>query len=137
VSAVRNYAAERVASWIARSMSARDDPWTLRDWGRAVGASVRTLQYVCASAGTSALACKNLARLLRLAALGPAGTWCPFGNLAADARTVRRLLTAGGLSTLTPPETPAGLLVGQTLVRSPEILTALERELRARPEDCK
>jgi hypothetical protein len=93
------------------------------------GASARTLQYGCSAAGVSPRACRNLARLLRLAVRAAQGEWDPLAQLDADPRTVKKLVTQCSLGIQAPPQSIETLLVQQTLVESPSIKRLLRKGL--------
>jgi hypothetical protein len=125
------HAAERVASWIARALQADEDPRTLPMWCRAAAVSVRTLQYACTSVKVSPTACRDLARLLRLATRPLDGAWDPFAQLNADPRTVRQLLRLAGVSGDSSPRDLDAFLARQSLVKCPGVLTALRSRLQS------
>lgn len=122
----RDYAAERVALWIARVVGAEDDPRTLKMWARSAGVSVRVLQYGCFSASVSPAACRDLARVLRLIVQAVFGAWDPFAHLNADPRTVRRLMALSALTVDAPPESIGAFLSRQLLVKCPRVMRALK-----------
>ena len=125
-----DYASERVASWMAAAVRAAEDPRTLERWSRAAGASPRTIQYGCAAAGVSALRCRDLARILRLFQRSRRGeAWDPCRQLDSDPRTIRRLMTAAGVSRRSPPDSLDALFSGQSLLTSPGLMSALQRRL--------
>ena len=95
-----NYAAQRLAIMIVASAKADGDPRTLDLWCKAAGISVRGLQYVCAAAGISPVASRDLSRIFRLVirTVVEGHPWEPFARLDADPRTVTRLLDRAGLN---------------------------------------
>ncbi len=127
----RAYGAQRVARAMVRALSVDEDPRTLALWSRAAGASVRSLQYWCLAAGVRPAACRDLTRLLRLVVGVRDGSWDPYNGLDSDPRTVRRLLSVGGLPPRRHVSRPGvdAFLDSQGLVRSSEILQALREQL--------
>ncbi len=124
----RDYAAERVALWIARVVDTgdEDDPRTLKMWARTAGVSVRVLQYGCFSARVSPTGCRDLARVLRLITRAVGTAWDPFAQLNADPRTVRKLVARSALAVDAPPESIEAFLSRQLLVKCPRVVRALK-----------
>lgn len=130
----RNYAAERVAAWIAQAARAEEDPRTLHLCCRAAAVSVRTLQYACSAAHVSPIACRDFARLLRLVLLTLDGhhPWNPGANLDADPRTVRRLLRLSDPDGIERPTAVEHFIERQSFVQTPAVLAALSSLLLVR-----
>ena len=128
---------ERWVLVVVRVLDAEEDPRTLADWGREVGASTGTLRSRCAAAGQSAKASLYFARLLRIIGRAQAAhRWDPPADLSScDPRTVHRLVAEGGVeefpSGSTPP-TVAFFLGHQHIIPSGRALAELRLAMTQR-----
>jgi len=90
-------------------LDAEQDPRTLAEWGRHVGASASKLRSRCAAAGQGAKTSLDFARLLRLVVRSQAAGngWDPAVELSScDPRTVQALLNQAGLESIPLGSTP-------------------------------
>ena len=110
------------AQLVVQIISAPNDPRTLRLWALHVGVSVSTIRARCSAAHVSALASRDLGRLLRVAALSSSAglPWDPAVDLEIrDPRTRNQLLARAGLADWplrADPPSVERLLAGQRFV---------------------
>ena len=133
-----SYCGVRWARSIIRVVTSKEDPSTVKGWGRLVGASRGALATWCRAAKTTPRRSLDLARLLR-ALLMTGGSSIDLQDVMdiVDPRTVTRMLTRAGF-----PEAGGGavhlsareFVMQQKLVKNEKALSALtallEQELR-------
>jgi hypothetical protein len=134
-STVHFHAAERWAECVVAIVRADADPRTLIEWARIAGVSAGTLRDRCLAAGLRAKSSLDFARLLR--AVVVSGSECKLPEVldVLHARTLRRLLSAGGFTELNGQKIPVDLyLARQQFVSDRRALQAVSRLLGAREQ---
>jgi DNA-binding response OmpR family regulator len=128
--APHDHAARRWAEAVAGVLSARQDPRTVGQWARAVGASSSTLRTWCLMAELSPKRSLTLARMLRAVHQSRDTTWQPAKRLdVTDPRTLRRMLDGAGLPSTLRTVSVKQLLATQSFIDNPDALDALKRAL--------
>ena len=117
------YATERWANAVVALIDCANDPRTLRAWGRSIGLGTSALRARCYAAAVQPKAALSLARLLRVIAGCQGMAFDPLEALdVLDERTLRKLLTVGGLTfstrTVLAPDVETFLRHQQFVVRS-------------------
>jgi hypothetical protein len=132
-STVHFHAAERWAECVVTIVRADADPRTLVEWARIAGVSVGTLKDRCVAAGIRAKASLDFARLLRAVVISGGGFELREVLDVLHARTLRRLLSAGGFTGLNARKIPVDeYLARQRFVSDHKGLEAVSRLLSAR-----
>jgi hypothetical protein len=132
-SPVHYHAAERWAECVVTIVRADTDPRTLAEWARIAGVSAGTLKDRCLAAGIRTKASLDFARLLRAVVI--TGDGCQLREVldVLHARTLRRLLSAGGFTGLNGRKIPVDeYLARQRFVSDHKGLRAVSRLLSAR-----
>lgn len=129
--AAAQWAAQRLARYVASATGAEADPRTLAAWARAAGVSRSALIEMCARLDVNPRDARDLARVLRLVRRMDI-PWDPEAALdVADGRTLRRLFVRAGLADL--PQgvrpTPRQLLAVQRFVPQTNAGLAMLRQL--------
>ena len=123
-------AATRWAGAVVGLLRARADVRTTGQWARAMHVSGSTLRVWCRHAGMSARESLLIARLLRAVFHSQSTAWRAATHLrVTDGRTLERMLRAGGLPPEAPRVTVSELLARQSIVRDPDLVTALRAAL--------
>ena len=130
-----SHAAARWADAMVRVVEAREDPRTLRLWGRHIGVSPGSLRNWCRMAGLSPKRSLSMARMIR------AVVWAPSAdrpeNLfdVTDRRTLAHLMRLGDTGAPSPPRLPrtlTELFSRQQWIANPVALEELKRALATR-----
>lgn len=127
----RSHAAVRWARMVVQGVNAQFDPQSLHRWSREIGISYGALRNWCRTAHLSAKHSLSFTRLLRAVILRQTDGR-RFEDIldVVDLRTLRKLLTRGGLDTCDTPagdvgEAIARFLSMQRLIVDTEALTAV------------
>jgi len=128
------HAAVRVATAIVAVLDDQEDPKTINQWSRSVGVSPSQLRAHCRSAGLTAKATLDFARLLRAVAQARSAAWrIQYALDTVDVRTVGRLLGRAGIGGALYLLTPEDFVIRQRLVSDPVVLREVTRLLELRP----
>jgi hypothetical protein len=126
-------AADRWADSILSGIAATADPRTIQDWSRLANAAPATLRNRCTAAGVPAKASLDFLRLLRAVVQGKEFGYPPAALLDGDARTVRRLLAAGGLASDDGRTCDVAAFVnGQLIIRNAVALASIRARIAAK-----
>lgn len=101
--------AERLAQHIVKMIDCDEDPKTISDWSRHVGASSSTIREYCRLVHVKPQNARDLGRVLR-GICRSGSTWLPEIVLdCSDIRTLKKIMTLAGLGARRGGPTPSAL----------------------------
>jgi len=128
-----SHAAARWADAVVKVVDAPQDPRTMEQWGRYIGASAGSLRNWCRMAGLSPKRSLNVARMIRAINYSSSLQRPEDVFNVTDRRTLRQLLTLGDPNGRPAvPETIQEFFARQRWISSPSAVQELKRLLEAR-----